>query len=228
MEVTVEEFQKGEVVPVRHDLVSELKIKTDSIEELVEELKTQDQKTLFWGGLAVREAERFNKWESIELKKWKAHCNYYAKLIMKSRKDSITMQGLGEVVAEIYSKKVVINEELKLMYVEQVMKVMLSTKELEELKLNNKYTSKIQQVKEEMYSYNESFEEIMDIYYGMQADKELVALVADAFKARSYSLSGIKQLTVGLEGEGFQVPRRTVEALESVATKLENLAKDRR
>jgi len=225
MEVTIDEVGSEGVTPVKHELISELRIKIDSIESLVEELRTQEQKSLFWGGAAIRETERFNKFENIDLRKWRAHCNLYAKAIMKYRKDSMTIQGMQDVVAEIYSSSVMKNEELKLFYVEQVLQTTVSVKDIDSLKLEGKYQSKLQSLKEEMYSYTQSFEEIMEIYYDMQSDKELLGLVADVFKARSYSLSGIKQLTVGLEGEGFQVPRRTVEALESIAKKLEDLSK---
>ena len=225
MEVTIDEVGSEGVTPVKHELISELRIKIDSIESLVEELRTQEQKSLFWGGAAIRETERFNKFENIDLRKWRAHCNLYAKAIMKYRKDSMTIQGMQDVVAEIYSSSVMKNEELKLFYVEQVLQTTVSVKDIDSLKLEGKYQSKLQPLKEEMYSYTQSFEEIMEIYYDMQSDKELLGLVADVFKARSYSLSGIKQLTVGLEGEGFQVPRRTVEALESIAKKLEDLSK---
>jgi len=47
MDVVVE--QQGEPEPVEYDLVQELRINTDSIENLVEELKTQEQKALFLG-----------------------------------------------------------------------------------------------------------------------------------------------------------------------------------
>jgi len=225
MEVTIDEVSSEGVMPVKHELISELRIKIDSIESLVEELRTQEQKSLFWGGVAIREAERFNRFENIDLRKWRAHCNLYAKAIMKFRKDSTTIQGMQDVVAEIYSSSVMKNEDLKLFYVEQVLQATVSVKDIDSLKLEGKYQSKLQSLKEEIYSYTQSFEEIMEIYYGMQSDKELLGLVADVFKARSYSLSGIKQLTVGLEGEGFQVPRRTVEALENIAKKLEALNK---
>lgn len=225
MEVIIDEVSSEGVTPVKHELISELRIKIDSIESLVEELRTQEQKSLFWGGAAIRETERFNKFENIDLRKWRAHCNLYAKAIMKYRKDSMTIQGMQDVVAEIYSLSVMKNEELKLFYVEQVLQTTVSVKDIDSLKLEGKYQSKLQSLKEEMYSYTQSFEEIMEVYYDMQSDKELLGLVADVFKARSYSLSGIKQLTVGLEGEGFQVPRRTVEALENVAKKLEELCK---
>lgn len=225
MEVIIDEIKGESIIPVKHELISELKIRIDSIESLVDELRTQEQKSLFWGGAAIREAERFNKFENIDLRKWRAHCNLYAKAIMKFRKDSITIQGMQDVVSEIYSLSVMKNEDLKLFYVEQVLQATITSKDIDSLKLDKKYDSKLQSLKEEMYSYTQSFEEIMEIYYGMQSDKELLGLVADVFKARSYSLSGIKQLTVGLEGEGFQVPRRTVEALENVAKKLEELCK---
>ena len=223
MQVTVEEFRNGEVVPEQHDLNDELGIKCDTVENLVMELKTHDQKTLYWGGLAIREIERFSKWEGIELKKWKAHCNKYAKYVMKYRKDSSTIQGINEVVAEIYSNSTLNSDDLKNLYVEQVMMGKYSTKQLEEKKLRGEYETTAKKIKEEMYSYGKSFEEIMNILYEMQADKDLIVLISEIMKARGFSLQGIRQVSVGLEGEGYQMPRKIVESLENIAKRLENL-----
>ena len=222
MDVVVE--QQGEPEPVEYDLVQELRINTDSIENLVEELKTQEQKALFWGGLAIKEAERFAKFEDVDIKQWRAHCNKYVKWIMKGRKDSITIQGMSEVVSEVYSDAIMDNEDLKINYAVEVVLAMLSKAEVEKLRMDGKWENKVLEIKDQMYRYGQSYESVMNMYHEMEADKKLLALVADAFKARGYSLSNVKQVTVGLEGEGFQVPRKTVDALESIAKKLETIA----
>jgi hypothetical protein len=223
--MSVKVAEAGEAEPVEYNLIDELQIRFESIEELVELLSTQDQKALYWGGTAIREAERFNKFESINLKQWRAHCNRYAKLIMKGRKDTVTISGISEVVAEIFCKEVLGNEKLSVMYAIEVCNVMFSAKEEEDLKLQKKYEGAVKEVRDKMYRYSQSYEEIMNMYCEMESDKNLLALVADTFKARGYSLSSIKQVTVGLEGEGFQVPRKIVESLENVAKQLQQFNK---
>jgi hypothetical protein len=109
------------------------------------------------------------------------------------------------------------------MYVEQVMMGKYSVKQLEERKLRGEYESTANKIKEDMYSYGKSFEEIMNIFYEMQADKDLIVLISEVMKARGFSLQGIRQVSVGLEGEGYQMPRKIVESLENIAKRLENL-----
>jgi len=143
---------------------------------------------------------------------------------MKGRKDSITIQGMSEVVSEVYSDAIMDNEDLKINYAVEVVLAMLSKAEVEKLRMDGKWENKVLEIKDQMYRYGQSYESVMNMYHEMEADKKLLALVADAFKARGYSLSNVKQVTVGLEGEGFQVPRKTVDALESIAKKLETIA----
>jgi len=223
MVIVVEETTPEGGVPTEHDMIEELKIHADSIEELAKDLKEQPIKALFWGGLAIQEARRFNKFEAIDLKKWKSYCSRYARLVMKARKEKETIDALEGVVAEVFSKVVMENEGMKLKYAEKAMEQELGESQIKTLKLSNKYDERLKEYSETMYAYEKSFEDTMGMFYEMKADRDMFNMVAEVFKARGYELAGIKDITVGLEGEGFQVANKTVEALNHVVGALKNM-----
>jgi hypothetical protein len=227
MVIIVEETTPEGGVPIEHDMIEELKIHSDTIEDLAKDLKEQPVKALFWGGLAIQEARRFNKFEAIDFKKWKSYCSRYARLVMKARKEKETIDALEGVVAEVFSKVVMENEEMKLKYAEKAMEQELGESSIKSLKLGNKFDARLKEYAETMYAYEKSFEDTMGMFYEMKADRDMFNMVAEVFKARGYELAGIKDITVGLEGEGFQVANKTVEALNHVATALKNMSNNK-